>query len=887
MTNAQLETEFRSDCAMGLSEAEARRRLRHGKNNIWEIKTASPAKYIASSMLDFAAVLLLLTAVAAAFFQRGSEAAVLFVLLALCRTAGAVIYIVSQRIFEKNASAALPRAKVVRGGTVREIPADCIVAGDVIVLDAGDTVPCDIRLTAADGVSVFEGNVTDRDGIVNKDFAPVFSGKNTDIPISLRKNMLYASSTVVSGFSIGIAVSTGKSTLIAAREGSISIPGGENVPLAEKLSEWSRICSLSLVVGAFIITALGVTVGGQGLFDMLLPSVASAAACLGEFVGAVGVLAFAWSLRPKKQEKDIFKNVSAALDAACTDVLMLRSCEVFKSRKITLHSYYKNSELRLMGTKGAVAPPELLSLACYCTGTSPSGSVAKGSFGKSVRQSSVLAYDVVRDLWNENCKGQEYSRYTVAEHITAGEEGSDGFDSTLLCRGDKFYFAMSGRAEGVIARCSEQRGDNGKKPFGIEEKKVALSYAQALKKRGVTVCAVATRESPYNSLRRVGVLQSNLCFEGFVGVSDRAQERVPNEIRRFRDDGGRVVVFSDITVAEDDEDKLFLQSEGIFSVGDTYISLPDSEKTNSISPEAGTLTMVRTGSGVAGIRERLRYMNMMSEQGLKVAYMGYGVEDMWCMQKAPVSYALPSPQGAFPPQVLRTAADAVCDTSTGGFDSAFKLMKRCRGAVYNIGNVLKYLLFSHSARFILMLICAVASLPAVGASELVLWGLAVDFAVSAAISTAPSHKELLPHDKCALSEQGKEVLYPALLGVLCAAAACASPFFGRALLNAAGIEYALSEAQTVLCMYVSCIVAMPFAGAEITSRYGLFSSRSRYGKLFVLPFVTALSTAVLTLTSPISNTAFPGFIMCAFMLIPTALVIGVMSAIRAAENKKK
>lgn len=881
LTNAELEREFRSDSATGLTEQEAARRLRHQKNKIWEVKTVSVGKYVASSMLSFSTVLLLLTVIAAAFFGRGGEAVAVCIMVVLCRAVRVAVYVYSQRTLENNSRAALPLAKVVRGGTVKELPADRIVVGDVIILDAGDTVPCDIRLTAADSVLVSETSVTDKEGIVKKDSKEVRSGANQNIPLSLRTNMLYATSVVVGGFGIGIAVATGKDTLVCAREGSVEIPGGEDIPLMDKLSEWSKICSLSLLAAAFIITVIGVSVGKQSFFGIFLPSVSMAAACMSEFLGAVGAVAWSESLKKSKDDSEVYKNVSTAQIAAASDVLIFRSPEVFKSRKITLHSYFSDTKLKLMGTKDASSPSELLALACYCTGMTPAGSIAKGSFGQGVRQTSILPYDVVRSLWEKNGDIRKDPKYTIIGHITAGEEGSDGFDCSLLARGDKFFFAMTGRAAPILDRCVSYKTGGKVHSLDNETRKKVMSYAAALKKHGVTVCAVAMRESPYNNMKRASVLQTNLCFEGFIAVSDRMEEGAAKKLADYRADGGRVVIFSDAASSDGEEDKLFCESEGVFRTGDLYLDEKESLKTGAVPTEEGSLTMIRTPAGSNGIRERLRFIGLLKEAGLRTAYAGYGVEDMWCMQRSDVSYAVPDPQGKPVPQVLRINADGISDTKAGGILSVFTMMNKCRSAIFNLRNILTYLLTSHVARLILMIICAVSSFPVMNATHLVYWGFILDFITVLAITKIPSWKEDITRGEASLPDERSEVLHPTLYAALCALIATAAPFLGRAVIAWSGKEVNFSEAQLVLCMFTSCIVAMPFIAAEFSGKKGLFSSDSEYGKLFWMPFAAALFGVVFALLSPVVGIPFPGWLMCIFMVIPGLLIVLIMSVIRA------
>ena len=129
LTTAELERIFRTDGAKGLSDKEAERRLRHGKNTVWEVKTASVRRYAVRSFLDLCTVLLVLTIFACAFFGNAQMAVAICIMLLIGRGARIAAYIWAERVFERNARISLPRAKVVRNGTVKTVASDMIAPG--------------------------------------------------------------------------------------------------------------------------------------------------------------------------------------------------------------------------------------------------------------------------------------------------------------------------------------------------------------------------------------------------------------------------------------------------------------------------------------------------------------------------------------------------------------------------------------------------------------------------------------------------------------------------------------------------------------------------------------------------------------------------------------
>ncbi|MBQ8914966.1 MAG: cation-transporting P-type ATPase [Clostridia bacterium] len=881
---ADLERVFRTDSAKGLSEKEAARRLRHGKNTVWEIKTTSAGRYALRSFFDLTTVLLVITVLCLGIFSKGDMALCICILLAIGRTARIGAYIWAERVFEENAKESLPRAKVVRGGNVRVVASENVAPGDVLILDSGDTVPCDIRLTAADNISVAEGGVTGSEAIVSKSSEIVGGEKGADVPFSKRTNMVYAGSVVIEGFAIGIAVATGDDTLICKREGRTVLAGENDIATVEKLSDWGRIASLCLIGAALIITLAAMFFGGGSLADSFLPSVAMAAAGLSEYIAAVG--AFAWAKKLRESNDCVLSNASVGASLANTEILVLRSTEILKSKKITLHSHFTEDKLTMMGTKDAKAPVRLLRLCCYCTGASPEGAIARGSFG--VRQSAegVLPYRLIRSLWEENRTDSEGDTYTIVQHLPAGDVYAGGLDSVLLADGNEFFFAAMGPVERVLALSNYKIKDGERVPLTESDRRSIRAYADELCRRGVTLCAVGFRPSHYNNLRRVSVLQSSLTFEGFIAVADRCEETVVPFISDFRERGGRVVIFSE----RGEDDRFYAQSEDVFRVGDRYYNMKETAVANVLSLDSGNLCMMETPAGADGVRERLRVLNILMKTDANVTYVGYGVEDMWNMKRAGVSIATPGPAGVIF-QGTRNAAHAVVrETSGGGFSAAVSLMERCRRTMLNIRSILKYLIVSHVARLILMLLAAALGLPLPSAGGLVFWGVILDFAVSFATATAHGADVKLRAGRVTLSPDSKRaVIVPTAYGAFLAVLSVAVPLVGKILMARAGFALDVTAEALTTCAALGCMVAMPFVGAEYAGGRGLFSKQSKLGLWYIIPFALAiLISAAILIIPPVRaafGAAFPGWMMSALTLVPSVVMVVVMSVVRAVKNK--
>ncbi len=882
MNSAELERAFRTG-ASGLSEKEAVRRTRTRRNRIWLVRGDTVGKYAARSLLDPCAILLLLSVVVAAFYGEGAVAAATLILMLAAKTTEILAFTVADTMLKKSTEGVVPRARVVRDGNVREIPCEAVAEGDVIILDSGDIVPCDIRLTAAENVLVAESLPGGTHGIYLKDAEPINSHLS-EVPIEMRSNMLYAGSTVVYGFCIGIAVATGKRTLRVSREGQIELSGGENVPVLEKLSEWSRIIRLILVAAAFAVTVIGVGFG-HGLLQSFLPAVALASASMSEFLAAFGALAVAFSLRSSYMkegnvpEKTNFRCASNIEAAAHAGVLVLRSADMIKNGISSLHSFYVDGKKITEEDEDKKSAELLVSYASYAAGI--------GYDGSGGEDATFIAGAYLKELRSKYAGS--IPPYYISAHKSATESGAEGLDCSLLVRDNDYYFVAMGEVSNVLSRCTKQRSDGEIISFDKEKKDAALRYAGILSGQGVKLMAVASRPSHYNSLRRLPVLLSDMCFEGFIAVSQKPEAECAGYIGSHRENGGSVVIFTDIG----EEDKRFLSAYGIFRQGDIYITENESRNSKSLPIDPGSLIMIACPAAADGAALRLRYLELISEKH-RCAYMGYGAEDSICMNVPKVvSFAAECPlkRGSGVPQSLRCAADGTVSSKGGGFGGAFRMIKRFRRTLAQIKSTLRFLICSQIARCFWLLICAVLGLKLPSASQMVFMGCIFDMtcAFCALATVGKDAKGEGIRTKIIPGSVG-ELLIPSVTGTLIAALSVAAPFVYKLIMSLGMRDAPLDEATLSSLIFSGILLALSAVYIEMTSVDGLFGKASAINPWSFLPM--GISVLLLALTfifdgmGQAMQMSFPGFAGLAFSLIPLLVSVIFLAVYRAYVKKK-
>lgn len=264
----------------GLEEKEAEQRLRdYGPNRLPE---SPPPTLLEIALRQFRSPLIYVLGVAAivslALGHVKDAAFICGVLLV-----NAIIGTIQETRAEK-ASLALrqmltTRAATKRDGQVREINADQLVPGDVVLLESGNRVPADARVLGAHGLEVDESLLTGESLPVIKD--PLWNG-SADTALADCRNMVFAGSMVSRGRAQTIVVATGTRSAIGSLALDILAPESGKPPLVHRMQQFTRLIAVSVLGAAAIVAILGTLLGGYTITEMFLFGVALAVSAIPE-----------------------------------------------------------------------------------------------------------------------------------------------------------------------------------------------------------------------------------------------------------------------------------------------------------------------------------------------------------------------------------------------------------------------------------------------------------------------------------------------------------------------------------------------------------------------------------------------------------------------------
>jgi len=336
----------------GLSAPEAQARLeRDGYNRLTGGTRTTPFKRFIKQFANVMIIVLLVAAAisaAMAIVQREYtdlfEAGIILFIVIVNAIVGAVQESRAESALDALKNLNKPYCKVIREGEVHRIRQEEVVIGDVVVLEAGDIVPADMRLTESASLKIEESALTGESVAVDKDALAVVS---PNAPIGDRYNMAFSTGVVQYGRGKGVVTATGMQTEVGHIAGMLQEAPSET-PLQKQLAKTAKILSIIVLAVAALIFAVSavrpLVVGDKAtLSDYMLAfmtAVAIAVAAIPEGLPAVVTIVLAMGLQKMSKKNAIIRNLPAVETLGCCQVICTDKTGTLTLNKMTVQAFY-------------------------------------------------------------------------------------------------------------------------------------------------------------------------------------------------------------------------------------------------------------------------------------------------------------------------------------------------------------------------------------------------------------------------------------------------------------------------------------------------------------------------------------------------------------------
>lgn len=304
----------------GLTEKEAALRLRkYGKNEIKEVTKISAFSIFLEQFKSVFVIILLATGTFSLFIRHYVDFGVISAIILVNSSIGFIQQYKAEKTISELKKMLVPIVKVMREGTLREIPSSNLVPGDIVVLSEGDRITADCRIILKNDIQTNEAVLT------GESFPQDKSSESLplDTILAKRKNMIYTGTSVVRGSARAVVVATNMETEFGKIAALVQKIKPRKTPLEEKLDSFSKKVAVIVLILASVTIFIGIA-RGEETFNMVLAGIALAISVIPEGLPAIIAITFAFAIKRLKHDNALIRKLPAAetlgrVTVICTD----------------------------------------------------------------------------------------------------------------------------------------------------------------------------------------------------------------------------------------------------------------------------------------------------------------------------------------------------------------------------------------------------------------------------------------------------------------------------------------------------------------------------------------------------------------------------------------
>ena len=686
---ASIEQTFESLAAspQGLSAAAAAEKLRdNGPNELEEGKRKSVASMLLAQFKDVMILILLAAAIISGIAGDLTDTIVILVIVVLNAFLGFFQEYRAEKAMQALKQMAVAQVKVLRDGNTAWLPATALVLGDVVLLEAGNAVPADLRIIESKSLKVEEAALTGESLAVEKTTGVL---ETDDLPVGDKKNMAFKGTFVTYGRGSGVVVATGMQTELG-RIAKMLQEDEVATPLQQRMASFGKKLSLLVLFLCLVFFAAGWW-RGEDAIKMLLTSISLAVAAIPEALPAVITISLALAAKRMIRLNSLIRKLPAVETLGSVTYICTDKTGTLTKNKMHLEQVFADGQLHERNALSAIRQQEEIDLLLHAFALN-NDAVAES--GKDIKGDSteVALMEVARD---QNIQPGVWPR--LAE---IAFDADRKMMTTFHAHGDKIISFTKGAPDVLLPRCADA------------DVTMLQQQVDGLAAKGLRVMGFACRYWDALPENMDGETQeSGLRFLGLAGIIDPPREEVLDAIAQCKTAG---IVTVMITGDHPLTAKTIAQRVGILSgendlvvTGQQLAALDDSSFSDKVEK-------IRVYARVSP-EQKLRIVKMLQQKGHYVAMTGDGVNDAPSLKRANIGIAM----GITGTDVSKEAAHMIL--LDDNFSTIVKAVREGRRVYDNILKFIKYLMTTNSGELLTLLVGPIIGLPVALLPIHILW----------------------------------------------------------------------------------------------------------------------------------------------------------------------
>ena len=676
----------------GLSSQEAASRLeKYGANTLQEGKKKSLLEKFVDQFKDFMILVLLVAAVVSMFAHQGepdpTDAIIILAVVLLNAVLGVFQESKAEEAIEALKKMASPVASVLRDGHVEHIKGEDIVVGDVVILEAGDVVPADMRLFEVNTVKIEESALTGESVPVDKDLV-IPTGD--EVGIGDRTNMAFSSTNVTYGRAVGVVTSTGMNTEVGKIADMLANTEEGKTPLQENQDALGKWLTIMILVIAVIIFVVGMLRGNEWT-HMLLTAIAIAVAAIPEGLPAISTIILALGTQKMAQRNALVRKLPAVETLGGVEIICSDKTGTLTLNQMTVEKMVYDNEIHDASeeiSKDNIAL-RVMNLANDTKISQDNSLLGDPTETAMVQYGLDKNYDVREELVNIP-RVAEVPFDSTRKLMTTIHQLEDG----------KYLVATKGAPDMLLDRVTKIEKHGEVSAFTEDDRTTLMKLNKEMATQALRVLAMAykvidTLPETVDS----DSIEHDLIFAGLVGMIDPERKEAAAAIKVAQSAGIRTIM---ITGDHRDTAQAIAKRLGILRPDQEDGVLTGGEL-NDISDEELERT-VETYSVYARVspEHKVRIVKAWQKNGKVVSMTGDGVNDAPSLKQADIGVGM----GITGTEVSKGASDMVL--ADDNFETIVVAVEEGRKVFANIQKAVQYLLSANFGEVMTMFVATMA-----------------------------------------------------------------------------------------------------------------------------------------------------------------------------------
>ena len=676
----------------GLSSQEAASRLeKYGANTLQEGKKKSLLEKFVDQFKDFMILVLLVAAVVSMFAHSGepdpTDAIIILAVVLLNAILGVFQESKAEEAIEALKKMASPVASVLRDGHVEHVKGEDIVVGDIVILEAGDVVPADMRLFEVNTVKIEESALTGESVPVDKDLV-IPTGD--EVGIGDRTNMAFSSTNVTYGRAVGVVTSTGMNTEVGKIANMLANTEEGKTPLQENQDALGKWLTIMILVIAVIIFVVGMLRGNEWT-HMLLTAIAIAVAAIPEGLPAISTIILALGTQKMAQRNALVRKLPAVetlggVEIICSDKTGTLTLNQMTVEKMVYDNEIHDASEEISNDNMALRVMNLANDTKISQDNSLLGDPTETAM---VQYGLDKKYDVREELVNIP-RVAEVPFDSTRKLMTTIHQLEDG----------KYLVATKGAPDMLLDRVTKIKKHGEVSAFTEDDRTTLMKLNKEMATQALRVLAMAYKViDTLPETIDTDSIEHDLIFAGLVGMIDPERKEAAAAIKVAQSAGIRTIM---ITGDHRDTAQAIAKRLGILRPDQEDGVLTGGEL-NDISDEELERT-VETYSVYARVspEHKVRIVKAWQKNGKVVSMTGDGVNDAPSLKQADIGVGM----GITGTEVSKGASDMVL--ADDNFETIVVAVEEGRKVFANIQKAVQYLLSANFGEVMTMFVATMA-----------------------------------------------------------------------------------------------------------------------------------------------------------------------------------